>query len=114
MDPGLAYGHSQRQRHAPGFYKSYNEGKVSTAMAYETSQKGNEPTDPNVNVAHLIQYAMATATGPRTLKEALAGPHAKEWAAANEDEINMLKQLRHLKLAPPPEDSAVIPTHPIL
>ena len=114
VDPGPAYGRSQWQRHAPGFYKSYNEGKVSTAMAYETSQKGNEPTDPDVNIAHLIQYAMATATGPRTLKEALAGPHAKEWAAANEDEINMLKQLGTWKLVPRPKDSPVIPTHPIL
>src|ERR1700722_8038064 len=57
---------------------------------------------------------MATAASPGMLKEALAGPHAKEWAAANEDEINMLKCLSTWKLVPRPKDSLVIPTHPIL
>jgi len=115
IDPGPEYGRSQRQRHAPGFYKSYNEGKVNSAIAYEAPQQNEQkPTDPDINMAHLIQYAMATAAGPGTLKEALAGPHAKEWATANEDEISMLKRLGTWKLVPRPKDSPVIPTHPIL
>jgi hypothetical protein len=115
VDPGPEYGRSRRQRHAPGFYKNYNEGKVSSALALETPHKGDEElTNFDVNTAHLIQYAMATAAGPGTLKEALAGPHAKEWATANEDEISMLKRLGTWKLVPRPKDSPVIPTHPIL
>ena len=118
----LNVGRSTRGRHAPGHYKRLHEGKgssnTSVAAVMETNDEDDMPgliveddDDDDVFAPLPADFALAGTMGnePKTLDEALQGPHAKEWQAVYDYEISQLEKLGTWKIVDLPPGAKPIP-----
>jgi hypothetical protein len=94
--------------------------RAANEPGYYRSLHGIRPRNTQAQVAlsddEFHHYALASAleTGPATLNEALAGPHASEWQAAWDAELAQLEKRGTWKIVPRPKDKPVIPCKPVL